>query len=82
MFFLYIEKISYRFNKCSLRKTKKTFVPNFILPPLDMSAEGISELYICPSGMAINQYVYLDNCIEARLVPSIREHHSASNYVF
>jgi hypothetical protein len=47
-----------------------------------MSAKSISEPFICPIGMGINQYVYLNNCIEARLVPFINEHHSKSNYVF
>ena len=32
--------------------------------------------------MAIDQNVYLEKCIQARLVPFIDEHHSESNYVF
>jgi hypothetical protein len=32
--------------------------------------------------MDLDQYVYLNDCIKARLVPLINEHHSESNYVF
>ena len=49
---------------------------------LAMSAKGISKPFICKSGMAIDQHVYLEQCIQARLVPFIHEHHSKSNYVF
>lgn len=47
-----------------------------------MSAKGVSEPFICPSGMAINQHVYLEECIESKLVLFINMHHSKSNYVF
>ena len=47
-----------------------------------MSAKGLSEPFICPSGMAINQHIYLEECIESKLVPFIKKYHSETNYVF
>ena len=35
-----------------------------------------------PSGMAINQEVYLNECIEKRLVPFVQEHYKNGKYVF
>ena len=47
-----------------------------------LSAKGISSVYYVPSGQAINQEVYLKNCIKKRLIPFINAHHSDGNYVF
>ena len=35
-----------------------------------------------PSGMAINQEVYLNECIKKRLVPFVQEHYRNGKYVF
>ena len=35
-----------------------------------------------PSGHAINQYIYLRECIQKLLVPFIAEHHSDGEYLF
>ncbi len=47
-----------------------------------LSSKGISKPFICSGGMAINQEVYLDQCIKSRLIPFIQENHLESNYVF
>ena len=47
-----------------------------------ISPKGLSKPYFRPSGMAINQEVYLNECIIKRLVPFIQEHHSDGKYVF
>ena len=56
------------------RPTKK-FEPKCLVW-LALSSKGISEPFICESGMAINQTVYLDKCIKTKLVPFIKKYHS------
>jgi len=46
------------------------------------SVHGLSEPLITPSGLAINQYIYADECIRRRLLPFIRSNHSDNNYQF
>ena len=53
-----------------------------VLVWLAISTKGISQIHIRPSGMAINQEVYLNECIIKRLVPFINKYHSNGNYVF
>lgn len=47
-----------------------------------ISARGIAKYYIMPSKQAINQTIYLDECIKKRLVPFIKEKHRRCRYVF
>ncbi len=47
-----------------------------------ISSKGISDPFICQSGMAINQYVYRDECLKKKLLPFIEKYHSDKNYVF
>lgn len=35
-----------------------------------------------PSGLAINQKVYLEECIKKRLLPFINKHHLINPYIF
>lgn len=49
---------------------------------LCFSERGISKPFFLPSGMAINQHVYLSECIQKRLMPFIAEHHSDNSYIF
>jgi hypothetical protein len=37
--------------------------------------------FFVPSGLAINQSTYLDECIKKRLIPFIETHHSDGKYV-
>ena len=46
------------------------------------SARGVSKPFFVPSKMAINQNVYLEDCIKQRLLPFINTFHSDGNYVF
>ena len=43
---------------------------------------GMSQPYFTPSGMAINQKVYLEECIIKRLMPFINKYHSDGKYLF
>ena len=47
-----------------------------------ISPKGNSQIYMRPSGMAINQEVYLNECIKKRLVPFVQEHYRNGKYVF
>jgi hypothetical protein len=49
---------------------------------LAISPKGMSSPYFVPSGLAINQKVYLNECLEKRLVPMIKKYYSGGNYVF
>ena len=42
---------------------------------------GISQPFIIPAGLVINQTVYKSNCIIKLLIPLINKHHSDGNYV-
>ncbi len=49
---------------------------------LAISPRGISKPYFVPSGLAVNQHVYLGECIKKRLEPIIKEYYQDGNYVF
>ena len=49
---------------------------------LAISQRGISEPYFVPSGLAVNQHVYLGECIKKRLEPMIENYYQDGNYVF
>lgn len=53
-----------------------------ILVWLCFSDKGVSKAYFVPSGLAINQNTYLEQCIKKRLIPFIQEHHSDGQYLF
>ena len=41
-----------------------------------LSDRGVSKHYFVPSGLAVNQNIYLEEYIKKRLVPFIEKHHS------
>lgn len=43
---------------------------------------GVSQAYFVPSGMAVNQKVYLKECIQKRLIPFINNYHQDTQAVF
>ena len=47
-----------------------------------ISPRGMTNLYFMPSGLAINQKVYLDECMKKRLIPFIKKHYPSGGYVF
>jgi hypothetical protein len=49
---------------------------------LCISDKGISKPFFVPSGLAVNQKVYLEQCIIKRLVPFIETHHADGQYLF
>ena len=49
---------------------------------LAMSRKGISKLFITPSGLAINQHIYKEECINKRLIPFIEKYHLQDEIIF
>jgi transposase len=62
-------------------KKKVKFEPQ-VLVWVAMSSRGFSEIYVHTSKIAVNQNIYINECLKKRLLPFINEHHSDSNYVF
>lgn len=60
---------------------KTKFEPKILLWAA-ISPKGISKPYFAPSGLAINQDVYMKECIVKRLIPYIKQNHIDGNYVF
>ena len=57
--------------------------PSHMLVWIAISEHGFSEPLIRPVGApAINQHIYLQECLIKRLMPFINQHHSDGNYVF
>ena len=53
-----------------------------ILVYVCFSEKGISKPYFVPSGVAVNQKVYLEECFKKKLIPFIAKYHSDGEYVF
>ncbi|KAL4465543.1 hypothetical protein ABPG72_013992 [Tetrahymena utriculariae] len=53
-----------------------------ILVWICFSNEGLSQPYFIESGLAINQQIYLKECIQKILLPLLQKYHSDGNYVF
>ena len=49
---------------------------------LAMSPKGVSSPYFVPSGLVVNQEVYLNECIKKRLEPMIKKYYSSEGYAF
>jgi len=49
---------------------------------LCFSDKGMAEPYFVPSGLEVNQRIYLDECIKKRLISFIEKHHSDGQYLF
>lgn len=62
-------------------KFKKKFEPKLMVW-IAISPKGVSKPYFKPSKLAINQEVYLNECIKKRLIPFISKYHADSQYVF
>jgi transposase len=62
-------------------KKKKKFELK-LLVWVAISRKGISKLFICPSGQAINQYIYREECLQRRLIPFINRLHSEDDPIF
>jgi len=62
-------------------KRKSKFDPK-ILVWVAISSKGISKPYIVPSGQAVNEVVYINKCLRARLIPFVESVHKNDQIVF
>ncbi|CAF1067840.1 unnamed protein product [Rotaria magnacalcarata] len=62
-------------------KKKSKFSPK-LLVWMAMSSKGVSDIYIHRSKQAVTGDIYLNECINRRLLPFIEEHHKNDNFVF
>jgi hypothetical protein len=62
-------------------KKKKKYSPK-ILVWMAMSSKGVSDVYVHKSVQAIGEKIYLNECINKRLLPFIEKHHKNDEYVF
>lgn len=47
-----------------------------------ISSKGISKIFIVPSGQAINQDIYKEECLKRRLIPFIKKYHQEDEFIF
>lgn len=68
--------------KPEVKYKKKAKFEEKLLVWMCMSNKGFSKVFFVNSGLAINQDVYLNECIKKRLIPFICKYHQDNNYVF
>jgi len=71
-------------NECSpdvKYKNNKKFEEK-IMVWVAISCKGLCKPYYVPSKLAVNQKIYLDECIKKRLIPFIEQNHVNDDYVF
>lgn len=67
----------------SIRFAGKEKFPGKVLVWVAISSRGISKPLFRPSkSEAVDSNIYINQCLEERLLPFIHEYHSDSNYVF
>ena len=66
----------------SVKYSRKSKFEKKVLVWIAVSQKGISSPFIRPSGLAINQDVYLNDCIKKRLLPFIEKYHKEDKIVF
>lgn len=66
----------------SVKYKQKAKYEDKLLVYICMSEKGVSRPYFVPSGLAINQNIYLEECIKKRVIPFINEYHSNGQYLF
>ena len=62
-------------------KKKKKFAPKLLIW-MAMLPKGVSNVYVHKSKQAITTDIYLNECINKRLLPFIEKHYKRNNYIF
>ena len=62
-------------------KKKKKFAAKLLIW-MDMSSKVVSNVYVHKSKQAITTDIYLNECINKRLLPFIEKHYQRKNYIF
>ena len=66
----------------NVRYVKKTKYEKKLLVWVAISSKGISEIFMLPSGQAVNQHIYKEECLQRRLIPFINKHHQEDEFIF
>lgn len=66
----------------NVRYKKQAKFEKKVLVWLAISPRGMSEAFFVPSGLAINQHVYREECLQKRLLKFVRAHHAEGQFVF
>ena len=64
-----------------IKYKKKKFSPKLLIW-MAMSSKGVSNVYVHKSKQAITTDIYLNECIDKRLLPFIEKHYKRNNYIF
>ncbi|CAF4016204.1 unnamed protein product [Rotaria magnacalcarata] len=64
-----------------LKYKKKKYSPKTLVW-MAISSKGVSNIYVHKSVDAIGEKIYLNECINKRMLPFIEKHHKNDNYVF
>ena len=62
-------------------KTKRKFEPKVMLW-LSMSKTEMSKSYVIPSTMAVRKELYIEECLQNRLIPFLNKHHKPGSFLF
>ena len=62
--------------------SKKPNVKKKLLVWAAISSKGISRIFIVPSGQAVNQHIYKEECLQRRLIPFIKKYHQEDEFIF
>jgi len=47
-----------------------------------ISSKGISRIFIVPSGLAVNQHINKEECLQRCLIPFIKKYHQEDEFIF
>ena len=64
-----------------IKYKKKKYAPKLLIW-MAMSSKGVPNVYVHKSKQAITTDIYLNECINKRLLPFIEEHYKRNNYIF
>ena len=82
----HINEVYYTDNKenvpISTKYIEKSKFSKKLLVWIAISEKGLSQSYIAPSGIAINSEVYINECIQSKLVAYINKYFKNDEYVF
>jgi transposase len=65
-----------------VRYVRKAKYEKKLLVWVAISSKGISNIFIVPSGQAVNQHIYKEECLKRRLIPFIQKYHQEDEFIF
>ncbi len=62
--------------------SKKPNIKKKLLVWASISSKGISRIYFVPSGLAANQHIYKEECLQRHSIPLINKYHKEDEFIF